>query len=899
MPQQHKHPQPTEAPKNNRLSYYASLDGLRGIGLVAMLLYHSDKQWIPGGFFAISMFFTLSGFLITSLLIHEFERTRHIDFAEFWSRRFRRLIPAALCGLILTALTARWFADPQQLSALRWDSLSALFYSSNLRFILLGNDYAAIFASPSLVQHFWSLSIEEQFYLTYPILAAAMFRIGGRWPLALVLTAATAASTLWMAILFAPDLPTSRLYFGTDTRAAEILVGALLALWHTGSPALSGLARTAANAIGMLGLASTLVFWFTVSEQTQWLWQGGFTAYALVSAATIIGGLQKGSPVDRLLSWGIFPWLGKLSYGVYLYHFIIFLALTEQNTGLGPLPLLTLRLAITFATASASYFLLEVPIREGRLFASTGRVKPPLVLIGSIAITSGVLIVATINPPSTTDLSPLLEAEQRTLSRNEDAPRILVVGDSVAFGIGKALQRWASATQHASVFNLARRGCGIARGGRLEDQYKRGGEICDNWPVAWSAKIETFQPDVILVLTGGWDLRAHQLPDWPQPRVIGDPTYNQWLRSEYEAALDLLTARGSSVLWLTTPCYRPLNKNQAETGLWDPERVTELNAIIRGLAAERSSDLQLVDLDRLACPDGQFTNDLGGISNFRPDGSHFSDEAADWVIQWLAPQLLAANPNRPGPTSSTQTEAGTDRSERRRVTDFHELLASQSKAGRDVFVLGDSLCEISPWVHMALGDRASNVCVSGVDSKWWADQIQVWSPYADDARYAIVVVGTNDIGNGVVDGYEANLNLIVGELVSNGVEVWLVHSPYIRSMSASDPDAAPPWMKQQDRSITELRAEFERERAIDRAICSANEAVHCGPDLLQLLDDDQYFTDGVHFSPSADRVVADAVAALIPQAAPSRARLVWLVLLMAALGLVGGVWLAGRKRAHS
>jgi peptidoglycan/LPS O-acetylase OafA/YrhL len=194
-------------PRPTRLEYNPGLDGLRGIGLVAILFYHSGVNWIPGGFLSVSTFFTLSGFLITSLLLYEWDNTGRIDMSRFWSHRFRRLMPGALLALGVIAVLGATIGDPSQVARLRWDGLSALFYVSNWRFIHLGADYADMFASPSLVQHFWSLSIEEQFYMTFPIFAIALLRYGDRRIFAAVIGLLALCSTAWMAALFDRQAP--------------------------------------------------------------------------------------------------------------------------------------------------------------------------------------------------------------------------------------------------------------------------------------------------------------------------------------------------------------------------------------------------------------------------------------------------------------------------------------------------------------------------------------------------------------------------------------------------------------------------------------------------------------------------------------------------------------------
>jgi hypothetical protein len=510
---------------------------------------------------------------------------------------------------------------------------------SNWRFIYLGNNYADLFASPSLVQHFWSLSIEEQFYLTYPLIAIVLLGWGGRRALAGVLAGLTMLSTLWMATLFEPDLPTSRLYFGTDTRVAEILLGGLFALWHAGRPPLRRTARRVAAVLGGVGVAGTFVFWFAVSEYTHWLWQGGFSLYALITVAAIAGAVQPVGPARSLLGWGPFPWLGKISYGVYRYHVPVYVTLTPHLTGIDLWPLFVLRVAVTFALSVASYYLLELPVRRGHLVTGW---RPWLVLPSGVAAASLALVVATIDPPApAVDLRELSDEERLVKG---SGPRIMVVGGSVAFGIGKALQRWAHRTGRASVYNLAEQGCGVARGGRLKGPFRHRGRECDGWPKLWANKLDVFAPDVVVVLTGGWDMIKRKLPSWEETRVIGDEVYDAWLLSEFDSAVELLSSQGARVVWLTTPCYE---KFAIRSELGGPERVRSLNAILERLAADRRVELELLDLFAKVCPDGEFTNALDGVADLRPDGTHFSDPGADWLAGWLAPQVLAASRSKP------------------------------------------------------------------------------------------------------------------------------------------------------------------------------------------------------------------------------------------------------------
>src|SRR3954452_6670592 len=221
-----------------RLGYIPGLDGLRGIAVIAVLLFHGGVTWATGGFLGVDMFFVLSGFLITSLLLEERWRTGTIGLSHFWSRRARRLLPALLLLLAAMAAYATWVPTDTPLGALRRDVLATLAYVSNWHFILDGGSYFARNAPPSPLRHTWSLAIEEQFYVLWPLLFIAVARGKHRLTkLAVFIGVGIAASIGAMAYLYHPGADSSRVYYGTDTRAHVILIGCGLAVL------LSGVAR--------------------------------------------------------------------------------------------------------------------------------------------------------------------------------------------------------------------------------------------------------------------------------------------------------------------------------------------------------------------------------------------------------------------------------------------------------------------------------------------------------------------------------------------------------------------------------------------------------------------------------------------------------------------------------
>ena len=360
-------------PDRSRLPYLPALDGLRGIALVAILLAHGGVDRVRGGHLALTAFFTLSGFLITALLLVERHTTGTVDLRQFWTRRARRLVPALLvCFPLIAAVVL--LADTPPSDGLLLDAVAAATWVANWRFVLSDQSYADVFALPSPFQHFWSLAVEEQFYVVFPLLLLLVLGVRRARPrtgrLALLLGVLVVASTLQLAHLHAEGGVLGRAYYGTDARVAEILVGSLLALALVGPQGLRRLGRpagAAVDALGVVGLGGLLVLALTLDESADLTYRGGFLLAACCTAAVVASGVRDGSPVHRLLSARPLVQLGLISYGVYLFHWPLFLLLTETQTGLSTGPLLVLRLAVVLTLAWLSHRLLEMPVRRNAL----------------------------------------------------------------------------------------------------------------------------------------------------------------------------------------------------------------------------------------------------------------------------------------------------------------------------------------------------------------------------------------------------------------------------------------------------------------------------------------------------------------------------------------------------
>ena len=363
-------------PAGDRARYFPALDGLRALAVGAVVAYHADLTWAKGGFLGVDVFFVLSGFLITGLLLADVDRYGHLRLRRFWRRRARRLLPAVGVLLVVVALLAPLLA-PDQVSRLWGDLVAAAAYVSNWRLIFQDQSYFEAIGRQPLLQHLWSLAVEEQFYLLWPLALAPLLRWGRRPQfLAVWVLAMAAGSTALMILLYDPEVDPSRVYYGTDTRVAAILVGAALACLRR-----EWLRRPVATAMpdsryrGLLeaSAAISLVFlgWCVVNvdQFDAPLYRGGFFLVAFASAVVVaVGAARQRTVVGRILGMRPLVWLGKRSYAVYLWFWPVFMV-TRPNADIDLTGnrLLALRIGLTLLLASASYRFVEVPCRSGAL----------------------------------------------------------------------------------------------------------------------------------------------------------------------------------------------------------------------------------------------------------------------------------------------------------------------------------------------------------------------------------------------------------------------------------------------------------------------------------------------------------------------------------------------------
>lgn len=386
----------------SRLPYLPGLDGMRALAVVAVMLYHANHRWLSGGFLGVEVFFVISGYLITLLLIGEHERTGRIALGQFWLRRFRRLLPAVLTMMSAMAVYMALFKREPQ-GRTRGDFLGGIFYSSNWYQIFVGQGYTAGEAFVPM-RHLWSLAVEEQFYLIWPLVMVGILLLGrGHLPrVAMWLFGASAAVALIVGVLFqggdvattcAPEAMNGywklfgrcisvneTLYLGTFSRAGGLLLGAGFAMVWRPMALLRGAARNKGrqlDVLAVLGLAALvfLVWNITLSGDGQktgirfdpWLFRGGFFLTGLATLLVIAAVTHQRALMGRLLGNPVFNYVGTRSYGMYLYHWPIYQIIREQ----AGVPMTTTQwvwaMALTLPITEASYRYIETPIRQGRL----------------------------------------------------------------------------------------------------------------------------------------------------------------------------------------------------------------------------------------------------------------------------------------------------------------------------------------------------------------------------------------------------------------------------------------------------------------------------------------------------------------------------------------------------
>ena len=670
------------------MGYQPSLDGLRALSVGVVLLYHAGFSWMHGGFFGVEVFFVVSGFLITSLLIDEHDRNDHIAFAKFWNRRARRLFPALYAVLLFVVVWAALAGTAEQQSQLRRDTVWSIFYVNNWGQILGDVPYFA--GEVPLLRHLWSLAVEEQWYLIWPLLFVALMRlrlsrrvVGG-----VVVGAAFAVFVymFWMQsraptplggpppILDGVDR-TNYLYLSTITRSGGLLLGAGAAfVWRpwrwkhaVDAPAGRLLDPLGAAAVAAIGCAAAVAS-ITAGYVYQWL-------LPLVSILSLVAVMVAVHPSSvgfrRIMSWTPLVEVGKRSYGLYLWSWPIFVIVGATT---GSVSKFLWAMFLTVVIAEASYRFLESPVRKGivgrwwsdRASITYWPIAGGAVLVGALVVfyvnvdqfsrfEGGGDAVFELDPSGDSAVTePVVDATEITVGSvvttvpvattpivSATSARLAIVGDSQANALAINLPDGIDAV-FPSVVNGSVDGCSVYDSGSVRSSVRFGNNfsICDGWQDEWAQAAAG--TDVALVVIGAWDV--FDVVDGDTTYGFATPAGDALFVTNLESGIDAMLAEGTNVGLLEVACMRPQDVEGAgvpalpERG--DDARVAHVNDLLRETAASYQAAgearVQFVEGPAEWCTDETIATDLG----YRWDGVHVYKPGANLVYTTVAPDLL-------------------------------------------------------------------------------------------------------------------------------------------------------------------------------------------------------------------------------------------------------------------
>lgn len=621
--------------------------------MTAVLIYHLGFSWLPGGYLGVDAFFVLSGYLITSLLLVEHARNGRIVLHRFWTRRLRRLMPPMLVVVVGVAVYAAVFAANEIRFSLREDALATLFYVANWRFIFSGQSYFDEFSQPSPLRHTWSLAIEEQFYLLWPllVLGALVLARGRARLLAALAVIGISGSVAAMSLLSHDDV--SRAYYGTDARIHELLVGALLAILvqrtRFGVP---GDRTKPWNAVALGGLTAVVVAFLFLSDDMPLYYDGGSLLFSVAVAALIVG-LEKGNAAGlaaRVLSLPTVVWIGAVSYGLYLFHWPIIVWLDEDVVGVGGIALDAVRVSLLLAITAASYYLLELPIRRGSYLGI--KLKPGHVLVAAPVLMA--LVALTVFAGTRGAEPPFWVkgkvGDIRVLgTKDPNARTVAVVGDSIPKSLLPALDE-VGQREGVRIIGASWSGCPLTGTFQLDETGRAPFDFSEDCaemvPSRYTALVKEYDPDIVFMYSVRERFPMRTADD--QVVMPGTPEHRQLILDGLDHSYRALAAGGANVV-----ISKVVHASQRFKGSCGREQTADwcvaddgsdgvyngMNSVVEQFAAEHPKTF-VYDFPALICSDGPpCPSKMGGVI-LRWDGSHFTKPGSRWVAPRLLNQLF-------------------------------------------------------------------------------------------------------------------------------------------------------------------------------------------------------------------------------------------------------------------
>ena len=615
--------------------------------------YHGGVFLTSGGFYSLDTFFALSGFLITSLLISEWQRTATVRLGRFWARRARRLLPALLVMLLGVALFAAYVVPSGTYPTLRGDSFSALFYYANWHFIANGSNYFNQSALTSPLTHTWSLAVEEQFYLVWPLVVLGVFKFWkSKRVLLAVCVVGALASAVEMGLLYSPG-DVNRLYYGTDTRAQSLLIGAALAvslsLWADrrrrrgtvlpgtdgrrrvpgGDPAWAvrtPRGRAAVLAVGLAGVGVSAALWIFVSYNDSFAYRGGFFLAALATAAVLFSVV-----CSRARSWRAASRSRRFATSVGSPMACICGTFPSSSTSTTPGPGSPATRSSPCGSPSPS----SSP-RSPSTSSSARSDRGTCCAAGGRGRSRQWGFWARWPHSWPRPPFPPWRRKAPTLPPPPSALEDRAAGQSAGRGgldrsdPGHRPERARPRTTTSTPFNGGILGCGVTDGAEYQEKgvdapmavQCRGTPPQSQWPTIWKADIAKDRPNVVMILAGRWEVSNRTYDGhWTN---IENPTYAAYVQRQLTYAVQVAGSNGAAVVLMTAPCYD--TGEQPDGQQWpedSPSRLAVYNGIVRRVAASMPGT-SLLNFNAMACPGGQYEEYMDGEQVRLGDGIHFT-----------------------------------------------------------------------------------------------------------------------------------------------------------------------------------------------------------------------------------------------------------------------------------
>ena len=658
--------------EETRMGYQPALDGLRAFSVMAVILYHAGIHWIPGGFIGVEVFFVVSGFLITSLLIDEQHVSGKVSLKQFWIRRARRLLPA-LFTMLVVALVAVTFFAKDSAADFRRDVVPALAYFSNWwQIYFVETPYFAANSLPML-RHLWSLAVEEQWYVLWPVVFT--FVLGNkripRWISAVAIGLLAAGVMVGTALAFIADNETriNFLYLSTLTRSSGLLLGAALACaWRPWKKAVNRFPKTRSCVSDAFALAAFAVLGYIaafIHAADERLYVGGLAAATIASAVIIAVVVRSGnSQVKKVLSIPLLVEIGRRSYGLYLWHWPIFVVTSARLSSTR----LAYALCATVIVNEFVYQFIEVPTRKGaignwlrqRQQLSAMRRRLPVVLsalvvalVGvssvqlsgiqarDVSVDTGNADVVFVVPTSIPSPATTLANTPATSTTLAKLPRrLLIVGDSQAHAI--AINKPSGIEKTFSITDGSIDGCGVYdRGvgiGGETGKFRRNFANCSGFETKWAKTAASSRADVALVVIGAWEVMDLQINSllFKLNTVPADTIF----KTQLQRGIDALHKQNVAVALLEVACMRPVESKGGPVPplpqRGDDSRTGHLNALMREVAAPENDGVYFVSGPKEWCSDPKVANSL----SYRWDGVHVYKPGAKLILESIAPALL-------------------------------------------------------------------------------------------------------------------------------------------------------------------------------------------------------------------------------------------------------------------